>query len=221
MEKEFSQKNEKLEKYVLATFRPDDTILSEIRERSHRMGFPPIQVGAMDGLHIEILTKALQPKKIVEIGTLTGYSGVCLLRGAHPEGRLYTLELDQKHAEQAKISFEKAGFKDRVQIFVGPATDNLKKIEVEGPFDLVFVDADKRNYPNYVRWAAEHLRPGGMVIADNTFAWGLVLGEDFKDDRDRYISEAMIETNKFLAQSGKFKATMIPTGEGLTVAIKN
>lgn len=221
MEKEFSQKNEEIKKYVLATFRPDDTILNEIRERSHRMGFPPIQVGAMDGLHIEVLCKAIQPKKIVEIGTLTGYSGVCLLRGAHPEGKLYTFELSPQHAEHAQISFEKAGFKNRVQIFVGAAVENLKKIEAEGPFDVVFIDADKMNYPNYVHWAAEHLRPGGLVIVDNSFAFGLVVPENIKDERDKKMSAAMIETNHFLAQSGKFRATMIPTGEGLTVAVKN
>src|SRR5947208_11946485 len=142
---------------------PEDAVLQEIRERSQKAGLPEIQVGSMDALHLEVLTRAAGAAKAVEIGTLGGYSGTAIARGLADGGRLHTFELEPQHAELARESFRKAGVLDRVRIHVGPALERLPECEADAPFDLVFVDADKESYPAYLAWAARHLRVGGVV----------------------------------------------------------
>lgn len=210
----------KLVNYVDVTFQPEDGTLREVRERSEKSGLPSIQVGKMDSLHLEVLTRATGAKKAVEIGTLGGYSGISIVRGLGPEGKLYTFEFDAHHAEVARDSFKKAGVSDQIEIFVGPASENLPRVNAHGPFDLVFIDADKVNYPLYLEWAAENLKVGGVILGDNTFAWGLIADETFDSAEDEAAVKALKEFNRLLAQGGRFRATMIPTGEGLTLAVK-
>jgi caffeoyl-CoA O-methyltransferase len=217
--KGFGQGDPKLSDWAEALYQPEDEVLREIRERSVREGLPPIAVGRFDGLHLEVLARAATAKVAVEIGTLGGYSGVCLLRGLAPGGVLHTFEYSPKHAEVARESFSKAGFKDRVKIYVGPALEKLREIESSGPFDLVFIDADKVSYPGYLDWAATHLRVGGMVLGDNAFGWGGVADEPYKGDSPDSI-KALREFNQKLARSGRFRATMIPTAEGLAMGVK-
>jgi caffeoyl-CoA O-methyltransferase len=202
------------------TFAPEDSLLLEIRERAEARGLPPIHVGAMDGLHLEILTRIAGAKKAVEIGTLAGYSAICICRGMGPKGLLYTFDADRKHIEVAKESFEKAGVASQVKTFVGPASQNLPGIVSDGPFDLVFIDADKVGYPEYLHWAAENLRVGGLLIGDNTLAFGMLADQTFDSAEDEQTARALQRFNREAAQGGRFRATMLPTGEGLTLAVK-
>lgn len=220
MEKKFANADEKIAAYVERTFCPEDDILREIRERSQMAGLPAIQVGRMDSLHLEVLTRVSGARKAVEIGTLGGYSGVSILRGLGEGGTLHTFEYEPLHAEVAAESFRRTGFSERVKIHIGPATENLSEIACEGPFDLVFIDADKVNYPNYIEWAARNLRVGGVMIGDNTLAWGMIADDTFSDPEDESSVKALRAFNSAAATSGRFRATMIPTGEGLTVAVK-
>jgi caffeoyl-CoA O-methyltransferase len=206
--------DEKLLKYLDRVFKPEDPVLKTIRERSLKAGLPEIQVGSMDALHLEVLTRAVGARKAVEVGTLGGYSGTAIARGLGEGGRLHTFELDQKHADLARESFRKAGVLGRVTIHVGPALERLPKCESEGPFDLVFIDADKETYPAYLAWAARHLRVGGVVLGDNAFAFGEVA--EGKGDGP----VAIRRFNQELAQGGRFRATMLPTGEGLAMGVK-
>ena len=206
--------DDKLLKYLDRIFKPEDPVLKTIRERSLKAGLPEIQVGSMDALHLEVLTRAIGARKAVEVGTLGGYSGTAIARGLGEGGRLHTFELDQKHADLARESFQKAGVLGRVTIHVGPALDRLPSCEGEGPFDLVFIDADKETYPAYLAWAARHLRLGGVVLGDNAFAFGEIA--DGKGDG----ASAMRRFNQELAQGGHFRATMLPTGEGLAMGVK-
>lgn len=219
--KKFSAELEpKITEFIEKTFSPEDPALSEIRERSIAAGLPQIHVGPMDGLHLEVLARAMGARKVVEIGTLAGYSGVCLLRGMPKDGLLYTFDADRKHMDVATETFQKAGASERVKAFVGPALKNLSKIESKGPFDLVFVDADKAGYPDYLHWAADHLRVGGVLIGDNTLGWGMIADEKFEDPEDELAIRGLQKFNREAAQGGRFRATMMPTGEGLTVAVK-
>jgi caffeoyl-CoA O-methyltransferase len=219
--KSFSaESSEKLSRYLESTFKPQDEIQKQIRQTAAQQGLPDIHVAEMDGLHLEVLTRACGAKKAVEIGTLGGYSGVSIARGLGPEGKLYTFEFEPKHAEVAQESFKKAGVNDRVKIFVGPAIENLPKIEAQGPFDLVFIDADKVSYPAYLEWATKNLRVGGLIIGDNTLAWGHITDEKFEDAEEEASVRALQKFNQQVAQNGHFKATLLPTGEGLTVAVK-
>lgn len=173
----------------------------------------------MDGRHLECLTRMMNASKIVEIGTLGGYSGLCFLRGMNQhKGFLNTFEINETNASVATETFENEGFGGRYKVWIGPAIQRLKDIECDGPFDLVFIDADKENYPNYLKWAAQNLRTGGVVIGDNTFAFGkLVPSPSYKDTPSVL---AMREFNRSIAQDGIFLGTIFPTGEGLTVGIK-
>jgi len=212
---------DRITNYVLNTFAPVDPLLQEIKKTSDEKGLPPIQVGSMDGLLLEVLTRVSGAEKAVEIGTLAGYSGVCILRGLKPGGKLYTFEFDSTHASVATQTFEKAGFKNQADVFVGPALSRLPEIESHGPFDLVFIDADKENYPHYLAWASRHLRVGGVLIGDNTFAFGMIANSTFENDEDRRTVMALREFNEKLAQKESiFRATLLPTGEGLTLAVK-
>jgi caffeoyl-CoA O-methyltransferase len=218
--KVFGQDDPKIAKYAVELFTPEDAVLEEVRHRSDAKKLPAIQVGTMDGLHLEVLTRAIGAKRVVEIGTLGGYSGLCLLRGMGAGGKLYTFEYEPTHAEVAAETFRKAGFAKQVEIFVGPAASNLSKINKEGPFDLVFVDADKVSYPEYLDWAAEHLRVGGVLLGDNTFAWGMIADENFETAEDEAAVRGLREFNRLAARSGRFRSTVLPTGEGLTMAVK-
>jgi caffeoyl-CoA O-methyltransferase len=183
--------------------------------RSIREGLPAIAVGRFDGLHLEIVARLVGARKAVEIGTLGGYSGVCLLRGMGDDGVLDTFELDAHHAEVARESFRKAGVADRARIHVGPAREKLHEIDGKGPFDLCFIDADKTGYPAYLEWATRNLRVGGVVLGDNAFGFGGVA----KPDGDEGV-RALRRFNEELARGGRFRATMIPTEEGLALGIK-
>ena len=213
--KDFSGGNdEKLVRYLSRVYEPEDHALAGTRERSLEAGLPEIQVGPMDALHLEVLTRAAGARKAVEIGTLGGYSGIAIARGLGEGGLLHTFELDPRHAEVARGSFQNARVLDRVRIHVGPALERLPECEGDGPFDLVFIDADKESYPAYLDWATRHLRVGGVVLGDNAFAFG-----ELADGRGAG-PVAMRTFNEELAQGGRFRATILPTGEGLAMGVK-
>jgi caffeoyl-CoA O-methyltransferase len=135
------------------------------------------------------------------------------------QGFLHTFELEPRHAEVARASFERAGVAARVRVHVGRAAERLREVEGDGPFDLVFVDADKIGYPAYLAWAEDHLRVGGVLLADNTFGFGHVHEERPAGES----AEAMAALRAFserLARGGRFRATMLPTAEGLSFGVK-
>ena len=218
-EKGFGQGSVELARWAEGVYEPEDSVLAEIRERSVREGLPAIAVGKFDGLHLEVLARAVGAKKAVEIGTLGGYSGVCLLRGMGESGYLHTFELEERNARVARESFTRAGFAGRFTIHLGPATKSLSEISDEKPIDIVFIDADKVGYPFYLEWAAEHLKIGGIVLGDNAFGWGGVADPDYKGESAESV-RALRAFSESLARSGRFRATMIPTEEGLAMGVK-
>ena len=218
MNKPFGNADEKLSGYVTRVYAPEDAVLAEIRARSTAAGLPDIQVAALDALHLEVLARAAGARRAVEVGTLGGYSGVALLRGMAPDGELDTIELSERHAEVARESFRRAGVAARARIHVGAAADILPQVARRGPFDLVFIDADKEGYPAYLDWAATNLRPGGMVLLDNAFLFGSLADAPGGDRADQI--RAMQSVHETLARSGKFRATVLPTGEGLAFGVR-
>jgi caffeoyl-CoA O-methyltransferase len=218
-EKGFGQGSLELASWADSVFDPEDDVLREIRERSLAAGLPPIQVGRMDGLHLEVLARAAGARKAVEVGTLGGYSGVCLLRGMGKGGFLHTFEKEPRNAEVARESFARAGLLGQVEIHLGPALERMRGVEKESPFDLVFIDADKVGYPDYLAWSEEHLRPGGVVLADNAFGFGHVHDLAYRGE-DQKSMEPLRRFAERLARGGRFRATMIPTEEGLAMGVK-
>jgi len=208
----------RLEGYVRDRFLGDDAVLARVRDRAARSGLPAIHVSPFDGKLLEVIARAAMPRTIVEIGTLAGYSGICLARALLPGGVLHTLEIDPRHAAVARESFIEAGVSERVQIYVGPAAETLSQFG-DGQVDVVFVDADKEGYPDYVRWAARALRPGGVALLDNAFGWGAV-ADPPGDSREPSV-EALDRANRLLADpDGPFRAMMIPTSEGLAMGVR-
>jgi caffeoyl-CoA O-methyltransferase len=216
MNKQFGNDRADLSAYIDRVYQPEDQALGEIRERSRLAGLPDIQVAALDARHLEILTRACRARRAVEVGALGGYSGVSILRGMGKQGVLDTIEVEPKHAEVARESFRKNGFAKRVRLHVGAAGQVLPRLRRRGPYDLCFIDADKEGYPVYLLWAANNLRKGGLVILDNAF----LFGDLAKSPSENAATAAMQATHEMLAHSGRFRATVIPTGEGLAVGVK-
>lgn len=219
--KTYSINSPEISDYVGRLYRGYAARKKSVRARASRAGLPDIHVGPMDALHLEVIVRAVRAKKAVEIGTLAGYSGESIARGLAQGGKLYTLECEPKHAAVARETFRKAGLLKRVEILTGPAMESLKRIEAKGPFDFVFIDADKVNYSAYLDWAAKHLRAGGVMAADNTFAFGLIAGDSpIEDPRRNQNVRALRAFNLKVARHPKFVSTILPTGEGLTIAVK-
>ncbi len=206
--------------YVMRVFEPEDATLLKIKCESIKGGLPEIQVGAADGLHLEVFTRMIRAKKAVEIGTLGGYSGTCIARGLSEDGKLHTFELNPDQARVAQSNFETAGVSDKITIHTGVALKILPSIEDQGPFDLVFIDADKTSYPAYYEWAKRNLRKGGVLIADNTFSFGNIGKSHIADPEALAAALALRKFNELCARSGDFRATILPTYEGLTIAVK-
>jgi caffeoyl-CoA O-methyltransferase len=216
--KQFGNDDARLAAYVTKAYVPEDEVLREIRERCAREGLPDIQIAALDARHLEVLASVAGARRAVEIGTLGGYSGVSLLRGMGIGGVLDTIEIDPRHAEVARESFRRAGYTTQARIHLGPALQVLPKLAAQGPFDLCFIDADKESYPDYLNWAADNLRPGGLVLADNVFLFGELAD---KPTGGRVTAIAGMQAfHQILANSGRFRATVLPTGEGMAVAVK-
>jgi predicted O-methyltransferase YrrM len=166
--------------FLDATVLDDDPVLSAALEASDAAGLPKIAVSAQQGKFLSLLAGAVGARRILEIGTLGGFSTIWLARGAGPDGRVVTLEYEPKHAEVARANLDRAGVGDRVEILVGAALDSLPKV-TGGPFDLVFIDADKENNPGYLEWAVKLTRPGSLIIVDNVIREGSILSPETGD----------------------------------------
>jgi caffeoyl-CoA O-methyltransferase len=175
-------------------------------------GIPSIMVGRSEGRALTLLLQMIGAQRAVEIGTLAGYSAIHLARGLRAGGRLETIELDPRHAQIARGNLAAAGVADRVEVHEGAALEVLARLEARGPFDAVFVDADKGNYDHYGRWAAKNLRPGGLLIGDNAFYFGKLL------DRDDPAAAAMRRFHEEAAKA--FDSVCLPTPDGMLLALK-
>jgi caffeoyl-CoA O-methyltransferase len=173
-------------------------------------GVPSIMVGPSEGRLLHLLMKLVGARRVVEVGTLMGYSAVQMARGLAPGGHLWTIEYEPRHAELARGNLAAAGLADRVTVEVGAGVEVLPRLEGHGPFDAVFIDADKGNYDQYGAWALRHLRPGGLVIGDNAYLFG-----DLLDDDPRAV--AMRRFHQLVAE--RCDSVCIPTPDGLVVGI--
>jgi predicted O-methyltransferase YrrM len=166
-----------LDGYIDGLFAPEDPALSAALADAEAAGLPDIQVSAGQGKFLYLLAKLAGARRILEVGTLGGYSTIWLARALPEGGRLVTLELERRHADVAARNVARAGLADKVEIIVGPALESLPALAARGqaPFDLVFLDADKVNYPAYFRAAMGMVRPGTLILADNVIRGGAVL----------------------------------------------
>lgn len=197
--------------WVARLHAPHDAALQRAFETPARLGFPPIHVSPSEGKLLGLLLGMIHAERIVEVGTLAGYSAVWLARALPPGGRLWTVEADPGHAAAARENLEEAGLSNNVGILEGKAQEVLPTLERLGPFDAVFLDADKGNYPLYGAWAAKNLRPGGLLLADNAFYFGRLLDDDSESAAVRRFHEEAREA---------FETVVAPTPDGLLIGIR-
>jgi len=175
---------ERIDAYIDELFVPPDQQLDAAVARARKAGLPDIQISAGQGKFLNLLAKMLGARRILELGTLGGYSTIWLARALPGDGRLVSLEFSADHAKVARENIDSVGLGDKVEVMVGAALDSLPKLAVRGeaPFDLVFIDADKGNYPAYLDWAVKLTRAGGVILADNVIRAGAVLSADKSND---------------------------------------
>ncbi len=195
-----------IDDYVAGLFAPTDGALEAALRESEAAGLPSINVSATEGKLLQMLVEISGAKKILEIGTLGGYSAIHFARALPEDGTLLSLELDERHAEVARGSVERAGLSEKVEIRVGDARQSLKGLveSGEGPFDMIFIDADKEGYPEYLDWSLRLSRPGTLILGDNAIRDGSVI------DPDDASSHAMREFNEKLAREPRLSATVLP-----------
>jgi predicted O-methyltransferase YrrM len=172
-----------VEAYFSDLLFPPDAALEAALADSAAAGLPAIHVSAAQGRLLALIVQMTRARRVLEIGTLGGYSGIWLARALPADGRLVTLELDRTHAEIARRNFERAGVLDRIDLRVGPALETLRAIETEasGPFDFIFVDADKPAYAEYLEWSIRLSRPGTVIVVDNIVREGEVVNSESTD----------------------------------------
>jgi predicted O-methyltransferase YrrM len=171
---------EAVDHYIEELFVPADPVLEEALRAAGEAGLPHIEVSPTSGKLLYLLARLCGARRILEVGTLAGYSAIWMGRALPDDGTLVTLELDPAHAAVARENLARAGLADRVEVVVGPAADSLAQLaaEAEGAFDMVFLDADKAGYPIYLDYILRLVRPGGLILADNVVRAGAVLDPD-------------------------------------------
>lgn len=195
--------------YYAKLLMPPDSVLEFALEKSNAAELPAINVAANQGKMLMILAQLQKAERILEIGTLGGYSTIWLARALPAGGKLITLEYEQKHADVARENIKHAGLSDKVEVRVGSAIDTLPALVKEGapPFDLIFIDADKPGYPEYFKWSMKLSRPGTVIIADNVVRDGEVINANSEDERVQGIRAF----NEVVTKEKRFCATTIQT----------
>ncbi|TCT02410.1 O-methyltransferase [Aquabacter spiritensis] len=164
----------RVDSYVAETLIDADPALEAALAASDAAGLPPIAVSPAQGRMLELFARMIGARRVLEIGTLAGYSTLWLARGLPADGRIVTLEAEPAHAAVARANFVRAGLAERIDLRIGPALDLLPGLSGDAPFDLVFIDADKPSNPDYLRWALRLTRPGSVIVADNVVREGAV-----------------------------------------------
>ena len=207
---------ESLNTYVRDLYATEDELLEEIREETKRQDMPVINIRPEEGRMLQLLIATIGAKKIVELGTLAGYSGLWLARALPPDGILYTLDINPKHAEVAGKFFARANLSDRIEQLVGNGHEVLLDLSAKGPFDMLFIDAEKSGYPAYLEWGLTNVRSGGLILAHNAFSNGRVTDPQY--DTDENIL-GLREYNRTVAAHHKLVSTIIPVGDGITASV--
>ena len=213
--------------YYESTFGSEDSLLSKIRKTAEEQGIEYMQLSPADAHILQYLTQISRTKKAVEIGGLYGYSAVHIARGLQPEGLLFSLDMDQKRQSISQKLLENTPEFSKIKWVFGDAHQTLSSLNSEGPFDLVFIDADKAGYLDYLNWTEKHLKVGGIIVADNTFLFDTLYTPEPKLSELRKLhhvspqaEQVLKDFNQKITSSSHWKGAMIPTEDGMSVAVK-
>jgi caffeoyl-CoA O-methyltransferase len=197
--------------WVAALHAPHDAALARAFDAPSAHGMPAIQLGPSEGKALELLLRLAGARNVVEVGTLAGYSAIRAARALPADGHVHTVEFDPKHARVARENIAAAGLADKITVHEGSGLDVLPRLVRFGPFDAVFIDADKGNYDGYGRWAAENTRPGGLLVGDNAFFFGRLLEDSPEAAAMRRFHEEARE---------HFDTVCLPTPDGMLLGVR-
>lgn len=206
---------EDIENYVVAHSQPEPELLQQLnRETWQKVLAPRMLSGHLQGRVLSMLSKLLQPKNILEIGTYTGYSALCLAEGMQKDGQLHTIDVNEELHDLQRRYFDASGFGQQIIQHTGNALDILPTLEQE--FDLVFIDADKCNYPNYLDLILPKLKSGSVILSDNVLWSGKVVEKKIEeDDAD---TQALLIYNTLLNEHPQLETVILPIRDGLTIS---
>ncbi len=205
-----------LDNYILEHIDNEDVVLTELdRETNLKVLGARMISGHLQGQVLSMLSKMIRPKTILELGTFTGYSAICLAKGLQEGGKLITIEIDDELEMLAQNYFQKAGVQDKIEQRIGPAIEIIPDLKYK--FDLVFLDADKREYVNYYKLLIDKLESGAYIIADNTLWNGKVLDTPKADDQQ---TKGILEFNSFVKDDSRVEKVILPLRDGMTVIRK-
>jgi len=207
--------DQELEKYISEHSTPEDPVLEDLYRQTHLRFVNPNRVsGHLQGKFLEMVSRMIYPSLILEIGTFTGYSTICLALGLRPGGKLITVETDDELDEFARSYFQKAGVENKIEKITGRLQDVIKTLG-EG-FDLVFIDGDKREYCEYFELIIDKVRPGGFIIADNVLWGGKVIDNSTRDQQ----TSGIIEFNEMIRNRRDIEDLIVPLRDGLMIIRK-
>ncbi|CAL2078351.1 caffeoyl-CoA O-methyltransferase [Tenacibaculum sp. 190524A05c] len=205
---------EELDNYVVQHSQQEPTLLKELsRETWQKVLNPRMLSGAFQGRVLSMISKLIAPKTILEIGTYTGYSALCLAEGLQQDGKLYTIDKNEELEELQSKYFEKSSFSNQIQQYIGNAIDIIPTIEDK--FDLVFIDADKSNYLNYFNLIIDKMNTGGVILSDNVLWSGKVVEKLDEKDID---TKVLLEYNRLLNEDERLETVLLPIRDGLTIS---
>lgn len=207
-------------RYIDSLYASEDVCLQAIRDRLVTAGRWGVNISASEGRILQLLVRMMGARKVVEIGTLFGYSAVWMARALPADGHLWTIERDHDCVRMARKAFEEGALESRITLLEGEASDRLRELGSEGPFDMVFIDANKSAYVEYLEWAIGAVRSGGLIVADNTLLGGGVAQEEKPAHLSTRQWTEMRRFNERIADSRLFFGTILPTSDGLSVAIR-
>ncbi|HEX5534486.1 MAG TPA: O-methyltransferase [Actinomycetales bacterium] len=205
--------------YVRSVLGPREPVLEEILRRSLTAGMPSIQIDDNAGRMLQMLTRLKRPKHVIEVGTLFGYSTIYIARGLPPEGRITTLEIDPAAADLARQNLEAAGVADRVDIVVGDAVDYLTTVP-PASVGMLFIDADKKSYPTYLKHGFPLVEEGGLIIADDAFATGDFTVEVEPGSDDQREINGILSYTRAAGRSPRLLSAFIGTAHGMMISLK-
>jgi predicted O-methyltransferase YrrM len=207
---------ELLEEYISAHIAPESTLLRDLyRETNLRLLNPRMASGHIQGRLLKMLVTMIRPQTVLEVGTFTGYATLCLAEGLPQGGVVHTVEIDDELEDFIRKGFEKSPYSDRIELHIGDALKVVPQLGLK--FDLIFLDAEKREYPDYYNALLEYLKPGGYMIADNTLWDGHVVDKEYDSDPQ---TVAVRKFNDMVATDDRVEVAMIPIRDGLTIVRK-
>jgi predicted O-methyltransferase YrrM len=207
---------EELFNYIVENFAAEDDVLMRLPAEAEKQGVPMIHISPEQGKFLQVLMKIARAKRVVEIGSLFGYSTIWMARALPPGGRLITLEVHPLHARVTRQNVALAGLAERVEVREGKALDLLRALDADGPFDLAFIDADKPSYVAYLEQLLRLVRPGGVIVGDNASAHGDV----WESHSDDFVS-SMRAFNQRMATEPRLTSLLVPISDGMCVGVVN